>query len=109
MLELIKAAQKQKTNLYISIINVGEICYITYKKLDKTKADDMLRDIHSLPVELYGASENLVMRSAEIKAIYPISYADSFAASLAKKLNAPVVTGDPEFRKLERDLDIIWI
>jgi ribonuclease VapC len=109
VIELVQAALNRKTILYLSIINAGEIYYITYKNLNKAKADGILRDIHRLPVELCSATDKLVMSSAEIKAIYPISYADSFVASLAQELNAPLVTGDPEFKLLEQDFDIVWI
>ncbi len=43
-----------------------------------------------------------------LKAKFPISYADSFAAALAQKHECPVVTGDPEFRAIA-DLAIDWI
>jgi ribonuclease VapC len=107
--DLIKAALNNKTTLYLSIINAGEIYYVTYKSLNKIKADDILCDIRKLPITLYKASEDLVINSAKIKATYPISYADSFVASLAEELNAPVVTGDPEFKSLEKNFNIIWL
>jgi hypothetical protein len=45
------------------------------------------------------------------KARYPIAYADAFAAALALELQAPLLTGDPDFQLLERDgaLSIEWI
>jgi uncharacterized protein len=107
--DLIKDALEDQTNLYMSIINVGEIYYVVYKSLSKTKACDILQDIHRLPIKLYEANEKLVMKSAEIKAIYPISYADSFVASLAREINASIVTGDPEFRSLEKEINIVWL
>ena len=77
--------------------------------MSKSKAFDILQDIHRLPIKLYEANEKLVMNSAEIKAIYPISYADSLVASLAKEINASIVTGDPEFRSLEKEINIVWL
>jgi hypothetical protein len=49
--------------------------------------------------------------AAALKANDPISYADSFAATLAKINNAWLLTGDPEFRNLEEDgiLEITWL
>jgi predicted nucleic acid-binding protein len=40
-----------------------------------------------------------------------IEDADSFAAALAKVNNALLLTGDPEFRTLEKDgvLEITWL
>ena len=39
---------------------------------------------------------------------FPIAYADAFAAALAQKYNCPLVTGDPEFRRVDQ-LEIDWI
>ena len=41
-----------------------------------------------------------------IKANYSIAYADCFAASLALAKNAIIVTGDPEFKKIEEAVNI---
>lgn len=43
-----------------------------------------------------------------LKAQYPIAYADAFAATTVQLLEVPVVTGDPEFRRLEAVVDILW-
>jgi ribonuclease VapC len=47
--------------------------------------------------------------AARLKASYPISLADAFAAALAKIHNAELVTGDREFKLLERELKITWL
>ncbi|MCX6375220.1 MAG: hypothetical protein NTU88_04140 [Armatimonadetes bacterium] len=44
-----------------------------------------------------------------MKARYAISLADCFAAALAQDLDCPLVTGDPEFKKLEGMLKIEWL
>jgi ribonuclease VapC len=40
-----------------------------------------------------------------------MSYADCFAAALAQRLDAAVVTGDPEFEDIERagELKVEWL
>jgi predicted nucleic acid-binding protein len=38
-----------------------------------------------------------------------ISYADCFAAALAKGLGAEVLTGDKEFKVLEGEIGITWL
>ena len=40
---------------------------------------------------------------------FDISYADSFAVSLADELNATVVTGDPEFEKVKDVVPLMWV
>jgi hypothetical protein len=38
-----------------------------------------------------------------------LAYADAFAAALAMAEEATLVTGDPEFKPLEKSLSIQWI
>ena len=38
-----------------------------------------------------------------------VSYADCFATATALKYNGVIVTGDPEFEKIEHKVDIDWI
>jgi hypothetical protein len=38
-----------------------------------------------------------------------MSYADAFAAAAAKFKNAELVTGDPEFKPLEKEIKINWL
>lgn len=38
-----------------------------------------------------------------------ISYADRFAAALAHRDGVPLITGDPEFRRVEDVVRIAWL
>ena len=51
----------------------------------------------------------MVFKAAEYKAQYSISYADCFVLASAIEQKAAIVTGDPEFRKVEHLADIIWV
>jgi ribonuclease VapC len=51
----------------------------------------------------------LTYEAAKLKGRYRIAYADCFAAALSAKLKAAVITGDPEFNKLENEVSIHWI
>jgi len=51
----------------------------------------------------------LTRAAAAIKARGNISYADSFAAALAKLHGAVLVTGDNEFKQLEDEITIEWL
>jgi predicted nucleic acid-binding protein len=68
--------------------------------------------IKSVPVNLIDyISEELFLSAATIKAKYPISYADSFAAAVAMINKCPLLTGDSEFKVLEkhRIITIEWL
>lgn len=62
-----------------------------------------------LPVELADVTMERVLGAAQIKAHHAVSYADCFAVSLAKELEASVVTGDPEFRKVGALVSLVWL
>jgi ribonuclease VapC len=44
-----------------------------------------------------------------IKGEFRIAYTDCFAVALSAKLNASLVTGNPEFKKLQKRISIQWI
>jgi ribonuclease VapC len=52
---------------------------------------------------------HLIFHAAEYKAQYVLSYADCFALASAVEYKATLLTGDPEFKKVEHLVDIIWI
>jgi len=52
---------------------------------------------------------NLIFQAAEYKSQYNISYADCFVLASATELKAVLVTGDPEFKKVEHLVEIVWI
>ena len=65
--------------------------------------------IRSLPIVLISNSFDSVIQSAKIKAEYPISYADSFAVSTAIREKSTVITGDPDFKRVEHLITVEWL
>jgi predicted nucleic acid-binding protein len=60
----------------------------------------------ALPIELHPADRELADLAANLKSRVRFSLADAFAAALARKHKAGLVTGDPEFRAAEREIKI---
>jgi len=50
-----------------------------------------------------------VVAAARIKAGHALPFADCFAVATARKNNAVILTGDPEFKKVEPLVEIEWI
>jgi len=50
-----------------------------------------------------------VIEAAKLKSIRRLSYADSFAAALASRQDAVLVTGDPELHEMRDLLKIEWL
>jgi len=109
VVQLLEKIRKTGAAKYINAINLGEIIYTTKKAFGDQKKLEVLANIERLNFIILTTPNNLIFRAAEYKAQYSISYADSFALASAVEYNAVLVTGDPEFKKVEHLIDIVWI
>ena len=110
--DILIQAKNRDILLYIHAIHIGEVYYITLREQGKSLADLAYSRIKSLPIKTIDRiDEELLLTAAGLKAKYPISYADSFAAALAIIKNCPLLTGDPEFTSLEKQgiINIEWL
>jgi predicted nucleic acid-binding protein len=87
--------------LYMSVVNLGEVIYITERERGLAKAQQVLARIDELPIKVIDADRRCALAAAHIKAHWPIAYADCYAAALCQVTDAVLVTGDPEFVPLE--------
>jgi ribonuclease VapC len=62
-----------------------------------------------LKIAFTDADWELTQLAAQFKAKGRIAYADCFAAAVAKKFKAELVTGDPEFKQVEGEVKILWV
>lgn len=107
--EFLLNAQQGNLKAYMSEINLGEVYYMTIRRLGLVAAKDNLEHFFELPVQIIPPSSNIILKASEIKAEYAISYADCFAAATALSVKASIVTGDPEFKKVEHLAEIVWV
>jgi ribonuclease VapC len=106
---LILDAQQERVNLAMCVINLGEIWYSISRSLSAETADHYVQEILGMPIEIIHADWELTRSAAMLKTRGGISYADCFAAALAKQLKAEVVTGDKEFKLLDKEIKIDWL
>jgi uncharacterized protein len=106
---LLSDAEKGNVRAFINEINLGEIYYITARRLGADFAGRFLDHFSTLAVTRVPASWEIILSAAEVKAPYALSYADCFAVATALKYQAVIATGDPEFRKVEHLVEIDWI
>lgn len=85
----------------MSIINLGEVLYITERERDLVRAQQVVALVEQLPIEIMAASREMVLAAAHVKARYPLAYADAFAVALAQAYQAVVLTDDPEFHSVK--------
>jgi predicted nucleic acid-binding protein len=107
--EMLTLAKSHKCRLVMSLINLGEVLYITERKRGLSTAQTVQALLESLPLELLEASRDLILDAAHIKALHPISYADAFAVALAIRESAIILTGDPEYQSIEDLVRIDWL
>jgi ribonuclease VapC len=109
--KILQQAADDKHRLLMSVVNWGEIYYNTMREVSQEAAEQKVRDISALPIEIVGVDQDLALarQAAIFKATHKMSYADCFAAALAKEKKAELVTGDPEFKEVEKEIKICWL
>jgi predicted nucleic acid-binding protein len=109
MARLWEQADAGRTQLVMNIVNLGEVFCIVAKARGEASARTVLQNLQGRRMEIASASDELVLEAATLKARYPISYADAFAAATALGRGARLVTGDPEMRALAAEgLRLEW-
>lgn len=111
--EWLAKAERKNVEIFVSIINLGEVYYRLQKAGQGEAAEEFLQDIRArvIPLKVVPATNRRVLAAARLKARYPIAYADGFAAALAQELHSPLLTGDADFEQLARDgaLQVEWL
>jgi ribonuclease VapC len=106
---LILKAEENNLKLLMSVVNLGEVWYAIARTNSIEKADQVIRDIEGLAIEIVDVDWELTRHAALYKTRGRIAYADCFAAALAKQHKAELVTGDKEFKIIENDIKISWL
>jgi predicted nucleic acid-binding protein len=109
MIEVFRVARDSGRTLLLSVVNWGEVYYITLREAGKDRAEAVAHLISTLPIQIIPADLELTIQAAELKANKKMSYDDCFAAALAKLRKAELVTGDKDFKHVEGEIKILWI
>jgi len=107
--ELLLRAEEGKAQLAVTVVNLGEVWYAIAKVDSQDTADRMTQEIQGMAIEVVDVDWTLARAAAALKAKGGASYADCFAAALAKLRKGEVITGDPEFKRLEREVKVAWL
>ena len=107
--EILEHGRISRHPLLLSAVNLSECLYITERRVGGSATDDMYKVIKELPVLVVKADDALAVAAACFKAHNRISLADAFAAALAVQKSATLVTGDLEFKTLEKTIPIRWL
>jgi predicted nucleic acid-binding protein len=108
--QAMKDAGDSGSSLLMSEINIGEVYYILSRKRGPEKADYFVDIIlQGLPIQGLPVDFSLILQASRLKANYPLSYADCFAAAQAIRSEASILTGDPEFKAVDALVAIEWL
>ena len=109
MENLLVSAGKKDNPLLMTDVNYAEVKYSIVKKDGAEAWAEAAKVLSGLPIDFHPTTRALANFAADFKARFKLSLADAFAAALAKERRAELVTGDPEFKPLEREIKIHWL
>jgi predicted nucleic acid-binding protein len=103
---LLAEALRQDLPLLMSAVNWGEVFYMEWRYRGEIKAYEAQTKLLQLPIVVLPADRERATRAGAIKQKHGLGYADSFAAELAIECGAWLVTADPEFAKVGKELAV---
>jgi len=106
---IIADAHEDDIPLLISVVNAGEIWYIIARETSESEANKAIAELRQLGIKFIEADWSLAQGAAYFKSKKKMSFADCFAACLAKQRKAHLITGDPEFKQVEQEMTVIWL
>ena len=104
--ELLQKASKADKPVHMTEVNYAEAKYMIVRKDGADAWAEAARVLVALPIEVHPAGRELAEAAANFKSRFSLSLADAFAAALAKQLKAELVTGDMEFKAMEKEIKI---
>jgi predicted nucleic acid-binding protein len=107
--QILRQLIQGKAKGYMSVVNWGEVYYNTMREEGVAEAEKVILQLDKFPIQIIEVNRDFAYEAAKLKGKYRIAYADCFAVALSVKLNASLVTGDSEFKKLKERISIQWI
>ncbi|MBI2922846.1 MAG: PIN domain-containing protein [Planctomycetes bacterium] len=106
---LLVAAGRKNSAVHMTDVNYAEVRYSIVRKDGPGPWKEAAEILQGLPIEFHSTTRAMADIAADFKSRYRMSLADAFAAALAKEMKAELVTGDPEFKPLAKDIRIHWL
>ena len=106
---IIAEAHERDIPMFMSVVNVAEVWYIIARRRSQSDADSGIHSLKQLGIRFIDVHWELAQQAARFKQKNQMSFADCFAAALAKSKAATLVTGDTEFKQVEREIAIDWL
>ena len=107
--DILQKASKADKPVHMTEVNYAEAKYMILRKYGAEAWAEAANSLVALPIEFHPADRELADVAADFKSRFSLSLADAFAAALAKQYKAALVTGDPEFVAVEKEIKIQWM
>jgi uncharacterized protein len=106
---LLVVAGRKDSPLHMTDVNYAEVKYSIVKKNGVKAWAEAAKILQGLPIDFHSTTRAMADTAADFKARFKLSLADAFAAALAREKKTELVTGDPEFKALEKEIQINWL
>ena len=105
--EVLQQAVKGKARCYGCFISLMEVLYRVWR--DEAEASGRLayQQCLALPMEWVRDSDALLLKAAEMKALYSLSLADAWIAACALEQGAMLIHKDPEFHAVPLEQEVL--
>ena len=107
--DLFHKASEADRPVFITAVNWAEVLYKMERKHGKAGLETARQFERTTPLEAVPVDRELAEAAAHLKNAHDLGLADAFAAALAKSKKAELVTGDHEFKALEKEIKINWL
>ena len=107
--QILEKAAERDQPVHMTEVSYAEVQYIIRRKAGDAAWRAIAAELVAVAIQFHPADRRLADLAADFKARFKLSLADAFAAALAKEKKAELVTGDPEFKALEKDIKINWL
>ncbi|SRR5712692_4199833 len=90
--EILKKAEVRQVDLFVSLINVGEVFSSIGRRRGEQAAEETLEELGCLPVTILPPEPDTVLKAVRLKMHHALSYADAFAVVTAQDLHVTLMT-----------------
>jgi len=106
---LLVTAGKKDSPLHMTDANYAEVKYSIVKKDGARAWEQAAKILRGLPIDFHSTTREMADTAADFKARFRMSLAAAFSAALAKEKKAELVTNDPEFKAVEKEIKVAWL
>jgi ribonuclease VapC len=107
--DILREANIGNASLILTTVNLAEVAYRLERAWGEDRMLEALALIDSYPIQIVEIDRELALAAARLKASHSIALADCLAAALAQRQGAAVLTGDPDFQRLEGAVAVEWL